>query len=184
MTALVPFTDSALHQTIHEALWGREFDPRLVDALIDEAEKVAEMFCPAAGYLTTDDQLDDIVSEAVQSILRSVRSTVEHAFTRGLQRVPPPEFVAPSRGSWVAERRSWRKGIEVGTWHRSSGRTQPRPGPRAGGWPSLITSCGRRLDAWWNDDGTPSVDWLVVPDEPLVACGHCHRISLREAVAA
>lgn len=188
MTTLVPFTESALRQATHEALWGssrdegRGFSQDLVDAIFAEADVVGDLFSPERGYLTTDDQIEKITGRAVQEILYAVRSTIERTFINGLQRVPPPEFVPPRRGSWVAERRHWRKGIEVGTWHRSTGRTEQVRQERA--WPRLVPSCGYRLMAWWNDDGSPQVDWLVVDDEPIGACGRCRQLPLRERVPA
>lgn len=188
-TSLVPFIEPAIRQAAHEALWrrpdgsARDFDDALVAAIRAEAEAVAEMFRPAAGYLTTDEQLDTIVATAIEHILGSVRLEIEHVFTVELQRVPPPEFVAPPAGWWVAERHAPRRGpVEVGTWHRASGRTEAQPWA-VDRWPRLVASCGERLDTSWHDDGSSSTGWLLVADEPSGACGRCRRIPLREPLS-
>lgn len=190
MTALVPFQRDAIREAAHRALWrlpdgsDREFSEALGDAVFAEAEVVADLFSPAAGYLTSDEQLDEAIGRAVERILHNVRSEIETTFADELSRTPAPEFTAPRAGSWIARRSSI--GIGIGTWHRVSGRLRTRAASCWGHreWPEVVTSCGQSLSAWFRDDGSPVWDWIVVEDEPVVACGRCRRYPLREVVPA
>jgi hypothetical protein len=93
--------------------------------------------------------------------------------------VPPPEFVAPQAGEWIAEQHQ-RGGLR--TWHRASGDLRP---PRARhAWPSLVTLCGRELRAFWRPDGSPLVS-IVRTTSPLErACHTCARRPVRGGMAA